>query len=129
MSEPDEKDGGWLGSLRRVGNSVLALIHTRVELFSVELQEEKLRALNLVIWFVVALTLGVAGLLIAMTVLGVFLWERTGYVGVICLAVITLGSSAALLWFLRRQILRGPGPFEGTISELGKDLACLQSRE
>lgn len=129
MTEPDAAEGGLVGSARRVGSSLLTLLHTRVELFAVELQEEKLRALSFVVWFTTALALAVAGILIAMGIAGVFLWERAGYPGVIALAVAALGSSAGLLWLLRRRILRGPGPFATTISEMGKDLECLRTPE
>jgi uncharacterized membrane protein YqjE len=109
-----------------MGSSFLALIHTRVELFAVELQEEKLRAITFITWLSVALALAVAGILTAIGLLAFFLWQRAGYAGVIILAVLTLGSAAALLWMLRQRILRGPDPFAATIAEIGKDLDSLR---
>ncbi len=35
---------GFAESVRRLGKSLMDLLHTRTELFSVELQEEKIRA-------------------------------------------------------------------------------------
>jgi uncharacterized membrane protein YqjE len=126
MAEGDSGTSGLLDSVRRIGNSLLALIHTRVELFAVELQEEKLRAVSFLGWLTAALALTVAGILIAIGILGLFLWERAGYAGLIGLALATLGSAAGLLWILRRRILRGPDPFAATISEIAKDLECLR---
>ncbi|MBI4623759.1 MAG: phage holin family protein [Verrucomicrobia bacterium] len=129
MAEADSGTGGLLGSARRVGSSLLALLHTRVELFAVELQEEKLRAIRLLVWLSVAVALGVAGILVAVGVLGLFLWQRAGYAGVIGLAVAALTGAAALLWMIHRRILRGPDPFAATVAEIGKDLECLRPRD
>jgi uncharacterized membrane protein YqjE len=129
MAEADSGASGLLDSVRRMGSSFLALIHTRVELFAVELQEQKLRAIGLLGWLIVALALAVAGILLVIGILGLFLWQHAGYAGVIGLALATLGSSAGLLWMLRRRILSEPDPFAATISEMGKDLEFMDPRQ
>jgi uncharacterized membrane protein YqjE len=129
MTGADRDSEGILGSARRLGGSLLALFHTRIELFAVELQEEKLRVIRLLIWLTVALALAVAGLLVAIGALGLFLWESAGYAGVIGLAVAALAASAALLWSLGRRIGRGPDPFATTLAEMRKDLECLKNRD
>lgn len=129
MAEADSGITGLLDSVRRMGSSFLALIHTRVELFAVELQEQKLRAIGLLGWLVAALALAVAGILLVIGILGLFLWQHAGYAGLIGLALATLGGSVGLLWMLRRRILSEPDPFAASISEMGKDLECLESRK
>jgi uncharacterized membrane protein YqjE len=129
MDEAASGAGGFLASFRRVGSSLLALLQNRVQLFAVELQEEKLRAVRLLVWLTAALTLGIAGILVAVGVLGILLWEHAGYAGVSGLAVALLGGAALLLWLLRRRILREPDPFATTVSEIGKDLACLRIQD
>jgi uncharacterized membrane protein YqjE len=126
MTEAESGANGVLDSVRRMASSLLALIHTRVELFAVELQEEKLRAISFLGWLIVALALVVAGILMAIGLIGVFLWQSTGYIGVVALILVTLGSAAGLLWMLRRRILRGPDPFSSSIAEIGKDLDILR---
>lgn len=125
MSESDPNSEGLAGSLRRIARSLLGLAHTRIELFAVELQEEKLRTLNLLLWFSVAMALGVAGVLVAIGALGIFLWEVAGYAGLVGLVVVTLGGAAGMLWDLRRRILKRPGPFAQTAAEFKKDLESL----
>ena len=73
--------GGIMESIRRLGNSLTGLLHTRAELFAVELQEEKLRAIRLMVWVAVAITLGVAGLQVAIVGLAIFFWDLAGYWG------------------------------------------------
>jgi uncharacterized membrane protein YqjE len=126
MDEVASGAGGVLASVRRVGSSLLALLQNRVQLFAVEWQEEKLRALRLLLWLTAALALGIAGLLVAVGVLALFLWKQAGYTGVIGLALVLLGGAALLLWQLRRRILQEPEPFATTVAEIGKDLACLR---
>ena len=129
MAEVASGASGLLDSVRRMGGSFLALIHTRAELFAVELQEQKLRAISLLGWLIAALALAVAGILLAIGMLGLFLWQLAGYAGLIGLVVATLGSSVGLLWMLRRRILSEPDPFASTLSEMAKDLECLESRQ
>ncbi len=117
-----------MDSVRRVTNSVLGLVHNRLSLIAVELQEEKIRAINHIIWLSVAMALGVAGLLVAIATLAIFLWQRAGYAGLIGLAVITLGLAALALWLLRRHIFNGPQPFATSVAEISKDFETLRPR-
>jgi uncharacterized membrane protein YqjE len=126
MDPSDPKTHGWLHSLRRVSDSVLGLAHSRLELLSVELQEEKLRALNLLVWLAVALTLGAAGLFVGLGALALWLWSITGYLGLIGLMLTALASAAGVLWGIRRRIRTSPTPFAGTLAEFRKDRECLR---
>ena len=45
MNTATPNTGGWFASLRRIGESLSALLRSRIELFTVEWQEEKLRLL------------------------------------------------------------------------------------
>jgi uncharacterized membrane protein YqjE len=127
--DDSKQSGGLMDSVRRMTNSVLGLIHTRFALMAVELQEEKLRAINLIIWLSVAIALGVAGLLVAIATLAIFLWERAGYGGLIGLAFATLGLAGLALWLLRRHIMNGPQPFADSVAEIGKDFEALKPRQ
>ena len=129
MDDPKQSGGGLMDSLRRVTNSVFGLVHTRFALIAVELQQEKLRAINLIIWLSVAIALGIAGLLVAIATLAIFLWERAGYGGLVGLAFVTLGLAGLGLWLLRRHIMNGPQPFADSVAEIGKDFEALKPRQ
>ena len=126
MSDGDPKPDGWLDTLRRSGDSLLGLAQSRLELLSVELQEEKLRAINLLIVLGIALALGMVGILVAFAALAIFLWFSAGYLGLIGLALLALAGAAGLLWFLRRQVQKGTAPFSTTVAEFKKDRECLR---
>lgn len=129
MAESAQSAGGVVTSIRRAGSSLLGLFGNRVELLAVEWQEEKLRALRLLAWLVAALFFLVAGGLVALGALGLFLWRQAGYLGLGGLALAALATGALLWWRLRREIAAGPAPFADTVAELRKDAACLRSRE
>ena len=117
---------GFAESVRQLGKSLLDLLHTRTELFAVELQEEKVRALRLVLWIAAAIAVGVSGLLIAMGALALWVWEAAGYWGLVGLAAGALGAAAVILWGVHRNMTNGPAPFAGTVAEFRKDAACLR---
>ena len=125
MDENERTTDGWFSSLRRTGDSLLGLAKNRLELFAVELQEEKLRALNVLVWLVVALALIVAGVLVALGALALYLWHIAAYFGLIGLALVSLAAGAGLLWGIRNRIRSGPPPFAKTVDEFKKDRACM----
>ena len=110
--------------MRRMGESFLALLRNRFELFSVELQEEKLRLLNLVLWLCVAAALGFAGVFVTVVALAFILWTVAGYLGLIGLAVICFGAAVAIIMGIRKKIQSGPVPFSQTVAEFRKDSEC-----
>ena len=126
MAEAEQGAGGVLDSARRIASSVLGLLHNRLSLVAVELQEEKLRAISLLLWLCAAVGLASAGLMVAIAALGLFLWERAGYAGLVGLAFAAFAGGFVVLFLLRRRILRGPQPFSVTMAEFGKDLECLR---
>lgn len=125
MSTSPPNPGGWLESLRRIGESFIALMRTRFELFTVELQEEKLRLFNLFIWVVLAAAIGMAGVFVAVVALAFWLWETAGCAGLIGLSLAALAVACGLFWGIRRKIQTGPMPFAQTTAEFRKDGECL----
>ena len=127
MNTATPNSGGWLESLRRIGESLSALLRSRFELFTVEWQEEKLRLLNLLIWLGLAAAIGVAGVFVAIIALAFWLWATAGYAGLIGLAVAALAVASGIVWTIRRKIQTGPTPFAQTVAEFRKDGECLRS--
>jgi len=126
MNDDARQADGWLHSLRCAADSFLGLAQSRFELFAVELQEQKLRALRLLVWLVVALALIVAGLIVALGALAIFLWNVAGYWGLIGLALASLAAGAGTLWRTHRRIENAATPFAESIAQFKKDRECLQ---
>lgn len=126
MADGESSSGGIVASAKRFGNSVLGLLRTRIELFALELQEEKLRMLDLLLWLTVVIALAVAAILLGLGTLALFLWQRAGYAGLIGLAVSVSVAAVGVFLFLRRKIVSGPEPFSATVAEFRKDMECLR---
>ena len=112
---------------RRMLGTLLSALQTRGELLLVELEEEKTRVVELLIWAMAAGFLGMMFLGL-FTVLIILLFPpgaRIFAVAGFCL----LYFAGALVAFmnLRSHLKNGPAPFAETLNEIKKDSACLES--
>lgn len=112
---------------KQIFATALAALQNRGELFLLELEEEKTHLVELLIW---AMAVGLLGtmFLALLTVLIILLFPpglRVYATGGLCL--IYLGGAILALLNLRSLIKSSPPPFSGTINEIKKDSACLDS--
>lgn len=116
-----------LGSVGNMLATVLSIGRTRLELLTVELQEELQRVAMLLLWGFVALLAGGLGLLFAGLTLIFAFWDthRT-LVAVLVTAGFALVALVAGL-LLRRQIAGRPRFLGATLRELEADAESLQS--
>jgi len=127
MSTLGESEGplhGFLDSGKRVIDTLLATAENRIELFAVELQEEKCRMVEVLLCVGAVAALALMALtMITLTVVFLF-WEteRLAALGVLSLLYL-LGTTLA--WRALGGRLRTHSPLAGTLSELRKDRACL----
>lgn len=124
MNTATTSTGGWCESLRCISESFSALLRSRFELFTVELQEEKLRLLSLLIWLGLAAAMGAVGVTVAVMALTFWLWATAGYAGLIALALAALAAASGIIWAIHRKIRAAPTPFAQTVSEIRKDAEC-----
>lgn len=120
--------GGIAGSARRLADTALGIVQTRLALLGTELQQEKQRAYD-------ALVLGALGLLLlgvalVLAVGFVVLLFQEGYrlaaVGVLALVFVALG--VGLLRAARSRLhAEGDGPFALSLSELRRDRRGLRA--
>src|SRR5690349_19749079 len=104
-----------LGSLRNLADSVWGSAHDRLQLLGLELQEEKHRLIQVLIWLAAIVALGFLALIFASIALLVAFWETARLTVVICLAVgYCAGLVAAIVGF-RRFLSRQPKPFAATL--------------
>ena len=129
MSQTEPPSRGVLDTLRGLCDAGLALLQNRVELFAVEVQEEKARFLRtLVLSAGVFFLAGVAAVMVTISI--VVLAGESARLPV--LLALTLGYVAGAVgaWLALRKHLRStPPPFQGTVSELKKDRDWLSSRK
>ena len=110
-----------LDSIKTFGAVLASAFHTRVELFVTELEEERERLKQALI-FMLLLVFGVGMGIILLTIFLVALFWQQGWIGAIgALAFVYLGAAAFAAIKLRDSILKRPGLFTATLAELGKD--------
>ena len=127
---PGTRPLGLIDSIRGMIGTLLQLVHTRVELFTTEIEEEIQRAASILLWGLVALFFGsLTVLFVAVTVLIVF-WDSNR---ILVASLITVSFLALTLVFalLARMRLRAKPRFmAASIEELKRDKEALErSRE
>ena len=117
---------GVMQAVKRMLATLVALVHTRLELFTTEIAEEIQRAASILLWALVALFFGsLSVMFIAVTVLIIF-WDdyRVLAASLITATFLVLTVVFALL---ARARLRAKGRFmEASIEELKRDRESLE---
>ena len=125
-SEIPPASAGVLSSIRGLADGLLQTAHDRLELFAVELHEEKFRVIQLFIWISAAIFSAILAITFASLAVVYLFWEsaRLAVLGGFTLlyAVIFVG----VLRYCQKFIARQPKPFESTISELHQDRTCIR---
>jgi uncharacterized membrane protein YqjE len=117
-----------LESIKRLGRTFVALLHTRLEILGTEWEEERIRFGRLIILAVTVAFLFNAALLLGVGWLVAALWERYGHATMGVLAVVLLAAAIGLFLYARGNIKTRPKPFSATIAELAKDRERLTGR-
>ena len=128
MDEPDDASPGLFASLRRLLATGLTTVEHRVQLISLELQEEKCRLVEIIICVSAVLAFGFMSLtMVTLTVVLLF-WEHARDAALIGLSVFYLLVTALAARSLNKRLHSVAPPFSDSISELKKDKAWLDSR-
>jgi uncharacterized membrane protein YqjE len=120
--------GGLFGSVKGLTATLLGIAHTRLELFSTELEEEGIRLVSIVRWALVALFCAVLGVIFGTLFVVFALWNTH--------PLLALGIPAALFFLvgvLAWRVVDGkvkskPRLFAASLAELDKDREKLISR-
>jgi uncharacterized membrane protein YqjE len=119
---------GLLASIRRFGATLVALIRTRIELLSTEVEVELQRALIILLWMMLALLFaGLTVLMFTVTLLVVF-WDdhRILVASLITLASAITTAVTAYLAYVR--VKHKPRFLAASIEELRRDRADLERK-
>jgi uncharacterized membrane protein YqjE len=123
--EPEGQPEGFFAPFRRMAQTIVSIGQTRLELFALELQGEKLRFMDTLLRLSVALAFGFVGLFLGALTLALFVWEFARYSGLVAMTAIFLLAAAFLLWRVRGELQKTPPPFSKTLDEFKKDTECF----
>lgn len=123
----EEPRGGLFESLKALSGSLIAIVHTRLELLSNDIAEERAHLATLVLLGLVALfCLGVGVVLLAILVAVAF-WESHRLAALGGLTGFFLLAGAGLAWLAMHKARTRPRLFEASLAELAKDRQELGS--
>jgi uncharacterized membrane protein YqjE len=128
MADPAEQrpPGGISGALSQLAASLAALLHIRFELATVEFEEERERAKDLLVLTVIATVFFCFALIMASALVVYLLWETHPLGALVGVTLVYLAIGAGALIMLKR---RGQTrPFAATLAELEKDVKSLRGR-
>src|SRR5580765_3672443 len=116
MDESEPKSGGFIASVRRITDSVLAILNARMELAALEFQEERIRLIDLVLRVAAVVVLGLVSLLAATALLVVAFWDYSRLLTLGVLAAVYALAALVIWWDLRKRINTSPSPLAGTLA-------------
>lgn len=124
----NDHDSGLGASTRRLAQNAMAAVQNRVELFALELREEKNQAVNVLIWVCTAVLCGLMAL-VAVTATAILFCpeDKRGYVAGGFTIFYLAGAVFAYLKARGRMKDETP-PFSATIEEFRKDQEWLQRK-
>jgi uncharacterized membrane protein YqjE len=119
--------GGLFESLRTLAGSVVGIVHTRLELLSTDIAEERAHLTSLLVMGLVSLFfLGVGVVLLAILIVVAF-WESHRLAALGGLTGLFLIAGAGLAWLAVHKARTRPRLFEASLAELSKDRQHLSS--
>ena len=119
---------GILQSLRNLAATLIALLQTRAELLVTELEEERMRLLQLLFWIAGAIFFLAVGILLLVILLVAVFWESHRLIAIVVLAGIFLAAGAGMCMMVRKLMRERPRLFASSLDELAKDRDQLTSR-
>ncbi len=127
MEKTTPDSAGIIGSLRSLGDGLLASVEDRLELFSIDLQEEKFRLIQTFIWISVAIFTGMMAVMFASLTLVYLFWESARLAVLGGLTTFYAVALVILIVAFRRFVGRQPRPFSATLEEINEDRACIRN--
>ena len=114
-------------SIARLAATVLETLHTRLELVSVEVEEEMQRYSSYLLWVVVALFCAGIAILLGILLIVVIFWDS--HREAVLLSLISVFAAVALYlgWWLRKEMRDKPKLLGFTLDELRRDTSSLRS--
>lgn len=119
--------GGLFESLKTLSVSLVGMVHTRLELLSTDIAEEREHLLAYLVWVQVALFFFGVGVVLLAILIAVFFWESHRLMALGWLIGFFLTASAGAAWFAIHKIRTKPRLFAASLAELSKDKQQLKS--
>lgn len=124
----EENSEGLIAASRRFFDTLLGIIHNRIELLGIELKEEKTRLISVLVWGIAGVFLAVITvIMLTLTIVSLFPEDNLPLALGVCTLVYLVATIASFL--IAKKRIKNPTPFEETVNQLKKDRAWLKARQ
>ena len=113
--------GGLFESLKTLSVSLVGMLHTRLELLSTDIAEEREQLTSFLVLVLVALGCLSLGVVLLAILVVVTFWETHRFLALIGLTGFFLTTGFGLGWFAMHRVRTKPRLFEASLTELSKD--------
>lgn len=120
---------GLLGSLRNFAATLIAVVQTRLELLSTEVEEEWLRLLQILVSTFIALFFMALGIAMLTLLVVTLFWDTHRTLVTILFAALYLGIGVYFSWVVRAKVRGKSKLFSASLIELAKDRQQLGSTD
>lgn len=122
------QDSGWTGAARRLASNAVGAVQNRIELFALELREEKNQAVSVLIWVCAAALCGLMALVAFTAMVILFVPEDKRAYAAGGFLILYLGLAVFAFLKARGRMSDETPPFSATIDEFRKDQEWLQRK-
>mgnify|MGYP000322797295 CR=1 FL=1 len=125
---PTEDRRGLVDSLTATAATLVAIVHTRLDLLSTDLEEEREHFVSLTLLSMGAFFCFGVGVVLAASVIVVAVWDSYRLLALSSLAALFLAAGVVAILSARKKAQEKPRLFAASLAELGKDRQWLAPR-
>lgn len=116
------------GTLRRLSETFLSILHNRLELLTLELKEEKHWAVTTLIVAVLAASFAIISIVAVLVTVAFVVPAAARPWVMIGISLLMIGGTVGCVFNLKARLKRPP-VLADTLAELKKDISCLKDRD
>lgn len=113
-------------SVGRLAGTLVGILHTRLGLIAVEVEEEMAHFSSYLLWSLVALFCGGVALLLGVLLIVALFWDTHRIAVLVSLIAVFAASALVLAWRLSNSLKNKPRLLAYSLNELSKDVANLR---
>jgi len=113
-------------SVGRLAGTLVGILHTRLGLIAVEVEEEMSRFSSYLLWSLVALFCGGVAVLLGVLLIVALFWDTHRIEVLVTLIALFAASALILAWRLSKALKNKPRLLAYSLNELSKDVANLR---
>lgn len=115
-----------MDSIARLGASLIETLHTRLELASLEIEEEFGRYANYLLLSLFGVFFGIVAVLLLILLVLILFWDQHREVALISLMIVFACTSFGIFAYLKIALKNKPRLLAASLSELQNDMEALR---